>query len=238
VTKVTGWDNGLSQDYDKGLGRWFANRLGARQQLRQDFESHTMISVALANGGDSTKRRELDFYPTPPEVTHALMQFLEMKGLVCRDSLIWEPACGNGAMSSVLSEYADDVHSTDIRQTGFGIGGSDFLTSQFDCDAVITNPPFVLSEQFITHALCQSPIVAMLLKSQYWHAQKRVELFKKHSPAYVLPLTWRPDFLFDQRENGAKGAPTMEVHWTVWVDGDWDTKYRLLQKPIVKKATP
>jgi hypothetical protein len=38
VTKVTGWDNGLSQDYDKGLGRWFANRLGARQQLRQDFE--------------------------------------------------------------------------------------------------------------------------------------------------------------------------------------------------------
>ena len=38
MTKVTGWDNGLSQDYDKGLGRWFANRLGARQQLRQDFE--------------------------------------------------------------------------------------------------------------------------------------------------------------------------------------------------------
>ena len=36
--KVTGWDNGLCQDYDKGLGRWFANRLGARQQLRQDFK--------------------------------------------------------------------------------------------------------------------------------------------------------------------------------------------------------
>ncbi len=38
MTKVTGWDNGLSQDYDKGLGRWFADRLGARQQLRQDIE--------------------------------------------------------------------------------------------------------------------------------------------------------------------------------------------------------
>ena len=38
MTKVTGWGNGLSQDYDKGLGRWFADRLGARQQLRRDFE--------------------------------------------------------------------------------------------------------------------------------------------------------------------------------------------------------
>ena len=31
--KVTGWDNGLSQDYNRELGRWFADRLGARQQL-------------------------------------------------------------------------------------------------------------------------------------------------------------------------------------------------------------
>jgi hypothetical protein len=31
----TGWDNGLSQDYCKGLGQWLANRPGARQQLRE-----------------------------------------------------------------------------------------------------------------------------------------------------------------------------------------------------------
>jgi hypothetical protein len=34
---VTGWDNGLSQDYDRKLGTWFADRLGAREQLRRDF---------------------------------------------------------------------------------------------------------------------------------------------------------------------------------------------------------
>lgn len=34
---ATGWDNGLCQDYDKKLGKWFANRLGARQQLREMF---------------------------------------------------------------------------------------------------------------------------------------------------------------------------------------------------------
>lgn len=188
-------------------------------------------AISLANGGDQSKRRELDFYPTPPDATHALMLFLVKQGIIGSDSLVWEPACGNGAMSNVISDYVDDVHSTDIRHTGFGVGGTDFLSSQFDCDAVITNPPFALSEQFINHALNQAPVVAMLLKSQYWHAKRRIELFNKFSPAYVLPLTWRPDFLFDQRANGVRGAPTMEVHWTVWIEGNSDTKYRLLQKP-------
>ena len=34
----TGWDNGLSQDYDKKLGKWFADQPGARQQIREMFE--------------------------------------------------------------------------------------------------------------------------------------------------------------------------------------------------------
>ena len=191
-----------------------------------------MSAVALANGGDRSKRRELDFYPTPPDATHALMRFLAAKGAIKKDSLVWEPACGNGAMSNVIAEYVSDVYSTDIRQTGFGHGGLDFLGASFDCEAVITNPPFALSEQFIVHALTQAPVVAMLLKSQYWHAQRRIELFHQHQPAFVLPLTWRPDFLYDQRENGAKGAPTMEVCWTVWVDGDTETKYHLLRKNL------
>jgi hypothetical protein len=189
-----------------------------------------MSGVILANGGDQSKRRELDFYPTPPDATHALMKFLITNEITDKNSTVWEPACGNGAMSNVIAEYVNEVHSTDIRHTGFGVGGVDFLSEDFHCDAIITNPPFALSEQFIRHALKQARVVAMLLKSQYWHAQKRISLFDSFRPAYVLPLTWRPDFLFDQRTNGIKGAPTMEVHWTVWIEGDSDTKYRLLTK--------
>lgn len=33
--RVTGWDTGLSQDYDRGLAQWFASRLGAREDLRR-----------------------------------------------------------------------------------------------------------------------------------------------------------------------------------------------------------
>lgn len=200
-----------------------------------------MSAVALANGGDQSKRRELDFYPTPPEVTHALMQFIDEKGISAgtddnapylEDWNVWEPACGDGAMSKVLTQYVGHTYSTDIRETGFGIGGVDFLKdSPHGVDAIITNPPFNLSEEFIRHAVSGAPIVAMLLKSQYWHAAKRIGLFQKFPPAYVLPLTWRPDFLFDKREKGGKSAaPTMEVAWSLWVKGDTDTKYRILRK--------
>ena len=37
--KPTGWNNGLNQDYDKKLGRWFAERPGARQQLKETLET-------------------------------------------------------------------------------------------------------------------------------------------------------------------------------------------------------
>ena len=188
--------------------------------------------IQLTGAGSAEKRRELDFYPTPPEVTHALMQFLTSEGH--RPKTIWEPASGCGSMSSVLELYADYVYSSDIR-TGddvYGERGKDFLGSNMDyIDAIITNPPFALSEQFITHAIGQARLVAMMLKSQYWHAAKRLELFEKFPPSYVLAMTWRPDFLFDQRDNGKRAAPTMECHWTVWIQGESDTKYRLLKKP-------
>ena len=180
------------------------------------------LSTALINGPGKDKRRELDFYPTPPEVTHALMRFLEGETL----GTIWEPACGDGAMSDVLKQYCPDVRSSDIRETGYGEGGVDFLDALWKADAIITNPPFNKSQAFIEHALTLAPIVAMLVKSQYWHAKKRCGLFLKHPPAFVLPLTWRPDFM-----NGSRGgAPTMEVQWTVWIKGRHDTRYRILNK--------
>ena len=178
-----------------------------------------MQALNLANNSTTSSRRALDFYPTPPDVTHALMRFLEMP-----PCLILEPACGDGAMSEVLKSYNHDVISSDIRDTGYGNGGQDFLKASGYYDAIITNPPFNISEAFIRHALPQAHTVAMILKSQYWHAAKRKALFEEHPPAYVLPLTWRPDFMGGERG----GAPTMEVHWTVWIEGDTDTKYRLL----------
>jgi len=181
-----------------------------------------MEGLVLSNGSTKNKRRELDFYPTPPDVTAVLLTFLNLP----LNTKIWEPACGDGAMAEVIMECGYDVISSDIRHTGYGEGGIDFLTAHRECDAIITNPPFSESQKFINHAIGQADIVAMFFKSQYWHAAKRKELFDEHPPAYVLPLTWRPDFMNGERG----GAPTMDVLWTVWIEGTTDTRYRLLEK--------
>lgn len=131
-----------------------------------------MKALNLANSSTDNKRRELDYYPTPQDVTHALMRFLDLS-----PRTIWEPACGNGAMSDVLEQYGHTVISSDIRHTGYGEGGVDFLSASRKCDAVITNPPFNISENFIRHALANAKTIAMVLKSQYWHAKKRAALF-------------------------------------------------------------
>jgi len=175
-------------------------------------------NLQLTGGNNKADRRELDFYPTPKDVTAALLDFLKLP----IETIIWEPACGDYAMSSVMEQRGYCVIKTDIKH------GQDYFTTHEQADAIITNPPFNTSERFITKAIQEAKTVAMLVKSQYWHARKRASLFMQHPPEWVLPLTWRPDFL-----GGAKGgAPTMECIWTVWNrEYTGNAKYFPLLKP-------
>ncbi|MER9833421.1 class I SAM-dependent methyltransferase [Mesorhizobium sp. M0145] len=174
------------------------------------------------------KRKPADFYPTPHNVTAALMEFLKLD----LGTIAWEPACGNGAMADVLGHYlgTDAVWSSDLREDcGYGDAGVNFLTCDvnFKCDWIITNPPFNLAEAFIKRALLIAPNAAFLLKSQYWHAKSRIKLFETHPPAFILPLTWRPAFL--EKERGK--SPLMDVMWVVWMRDACETTYRLLTRP-------
>lgn len=184
-----------------------------------------MTHAQITGGGAAEKRRSLDFYPTPPDVTVALLDFLQLPEWFT----VREPAAGDGAMSRVLENRFHKVISEELAPEGYGTGGVDFLgpNSVARADAIITNPPFGLAEKFILTALQRAPVVAMLLKSQYWHAASRAYLFEQHPPAWILPLTWRPDFMNGERG----GAPTMEVQWTVWIKGQTDTRTRLLRRP-------
>lgn len=179
-----------------------------------------MKSSTITGGIGEHIRKELDYYPTPKECTIALMEFLKLS-----QQVIWEPACGDGHISMVLEKYGHTVVSTDIRNTGYGEGGVDYLTSNNKtCDAIITNPPFSLADKFIKKAINSVDTVALLLKAHYWNAKSRYELFNSRSPAYVLPLTWRPKF------HGI-GSPTMDFMWTVWLSGSNKCHYMPLLKP-------
>lgn len=174
----------------------------------------------LTGGNTYYKRVESDFYPTPPEATQALLDFLEIP----ENTLVWEPACGKGHMTRVMENNNLNVIGTDI------LTGTDFLTADMPdgVEWIITNPPFSLAERFIRKCGEHKKPFALLLKSQYWHAAKRYRLFVEFTPAYVLPLTWRPDFLFGARG----GASLMDVIWCVWLPyNEQATKYIPLEKP-------
>lgn len=171
-------------------------------------------------------RSGTDFYETPKNVTVALLRYLKLPA----DTRIYEPACGAGAISEVLKFYGYTVYSTDLHDTGYGTSGIDFLkVASTEADWIITNPPFSLAPEFIQKCISLGKPFALLLKSQFWHAKSRFPLFYQQRPTAVLPLTWRPDFLFGQKG----GAPTMECVWTVWQkDGVTVTEYDLLKKPF------
>ena len=181
--------------------------------------SNTLAS-RIVGGNSAFGRNKSDFYPTPPEATQALLDFLHIP----TSMRIWEPACGEGHMVEVMERNGFDVIGTDIQS------GTDFLTEEMPDGVgwIITNPPFSLAEDFIKKCSSHDVPFALLLKSQYWHAARRLSLFLDHPPMYVLPLTWRPDFTFKTR---GKGSPLMDVIWCVWDVHNAPTEYIPLPKP-------
>lgn len=62
------------------------------------------LGPAMVGGGPKAKRRALDYYPTPPEVTRALLR--EERNCIAsfaRDNRVWEPCGRGGAITFWLS---------------------------------------------------------------------------------------------------------------------------------------
>ena len=172
----------------------------------------------IVGSNPNKKRSALDFYPTPREVTVALLDFLKIP----KSTKIWEPACGQNHMVNVMRDFGYEVVCTDIQS------GVDFLTADLPegVEYIITNPPFNVAEDFIKRCIEHGKPFALLLKSQYWNAQKRTKLFKDHPPKFVLPCNWRPDFT-------GQGSSLMDMMWCVWGD-NYGLKFSLylpLEKP-------
>lgn len=182
-----------------------------------------LTSAQMIGGNSSSGRLEKDAYNTPENVTRALLSFISFS----KETKIWEPAAGIGKMAEVIESQGYPVVCSDIQDYGKGYETKNFYDfNKARADHVITNPPFILGEMFIRKCIeLDLELFCLLLKSTYWHASSRLELFNLYSPSYILPLTWRPDFK-------GLGAPTMEFSWVVWLKHDRETKYRPLEKPV------
>lgn len=83
------------------------------------MEEKKLFGSRVACGNSAYCRKKSDFYPTPWEVTQALLNFLELRP----GTRIWEPACGDGKMVDVLMRNGMAVAFSDISM------GVDFLTA-------------------------------------------------------------------------------------------------------------
>lgn len=163
-------------------------------------------------------KTSLDFFPTPPWATRALMRHvitMDVSGMTCL-----EPACGAGHMSNVLRGHFRKVRSSDIHDHGYERGHvRDFIIDPYDegsFDWVITNPPFNLSRQFILEALRVAKVgVAMFARTTLLETKRRYEeVFRVDPPSTYaqfverVPLT-RGRVLFNVGTASSYG-------WFVW----------------------
>jgi hypothetical protein len=174
-------------------------------------------------GSRKQPKDDLDYLPTPPWATRALMECVFPALNVSRANFttVHEPACGEGHMAEVLSEYFRSVSASDIHGYGYG-EVRDFLAPDchVDADWIITNPPFKdKAEQFTLKALEQARVGVVIFTQLRWlETIRRYErLFRDHPPTQIalfcerVPLhvgCWKPD-----------GSTATAYIWLVWIKG-------------------
>lgn len=165
-------------------------------------------------------RAAFDFYPTPPEATRALLSVEQF------DGGIWEPACGNGALSVELQVAGYEVISSDLINRGFGTPGVDFLRQTVArAKHIVTNPPYGrgLADCFIEHALrltaATGGSVVMLLDLLSLCHPSRHEFFVTNPPAMIYGLDELVCFPNGVRNEAMAANAWRRYCWAVWKPG-------------------
>ena len=189
-------------------------KIDKQQTLFNTTESRHELYRVLPTGtgnlarkiqGDNGDREENDFYPTPERATQELLERIDLSGVV------WECACGDGAISKLLPI---DTISTDLIDRGYGEPNVDFLKTHKKVDWIITNPPYSLATEFAKHAMTCADNVAFLCKIQFLEGVKRHEFFKKYPPKKVYVFSSRLKIY----KNGIKtnNSTMMCFAWFIW----------------------
>lgn len=173
---------------------------------------------------------DVDFFPTPAEPTIALMRWVNQQGIRLSDT-IWEPACGDGAISEVIETFDTSLRwpgqkyetfNTDLKQYGyekqdnqFDFLKKDLYGSKYDFRFdIITNPPYSYHREFIKQALLLARrYVIMLFPLTYMTPQNKRDLYQEYCKVTFLPLGFRPGFIMPGRTKPSKMKDYMWVMW-------------------------
>jgi hypothetical protein len=161
--------------------------------------------------------RGVDLYETPPPVVHALLAAEPLP-----PGVVWEPACGPGAIVRVLREAGHPVVATDLIDYGCpdSTGGIDFLKQQSAPEgvtAILTNPPYKHANEFVRLGLKLVPRVVLLLPLWFEAGVERSDIIDSGQLARVyvfrnrLPMMHRAGWTGPRIESSA-----MLLAWYIW----------------------
>jgi hypothetical protein len=213
----------LRKLYFDGMSAYALSRLSNKSINTINKYWEYIISEKEPSFFDTKKRQKMkvtqpnEFYATHPSVTRDL---LREENFHLR---ILEPACGCGCISEPLKENGYDVFSTDLIDRGYGNGGIDFLTTEFEKGAydIITNPPYTLFIPFLEKSIdiCHNK-VAMLLPLSFITTKQRSKLYHKFPPHTVYIYEDRiciaKNGLFEKYESVIN---PQQYAWYVWHKG-------------------
>ncbi len=197
-----------------------------------------MTGLLTGNKTATRAQRGDDFYASPYGALPPLL-VAEGKRL---PKVLWEPACGNGALVLPLRNRGYTVHATDKNDWGCpdSTGDVNFLTDVAERYrpegefGIVTNPPFGIIEDFVERAVKLSPYVALLCRLAFLESEGRMKWWQKvglrrvHLIAERLPMMHRHGydgpklsnagmcfawFIFEPRKRVSLQVP---VRWVSW----------------------
>jgi len=177
------------------------------------------------NAAAALEERGDDLYETPPEATRA---FLKAFGAWLPD-VIWEPACGPGAIVRELRAAGHVVIASDLvdyRDRGLT---DQLVNVDFEMErampgraqAIVTNPPYKRADHFVLRALELAPKVAMLLRLAFIANGLRVRgpVLDGGSLMAVCPFRSRLPMMHRDGWDGPRKGSQTDFAWFVWERG-------------------
>jgi hypothetical protein len=164
---------------------------------------------ALADRGN-------DLYETPAVAVEALLRAENLPGV------LWEPACGRGAITRLLRATGRQVYSTDLvdySSSDQDCAGWDFMMETqlpLGVEAIVTNPPFKNANEFVEKAIDLCPRVVMLLRLAFLESERRSPILDSVALARVHIFRKRLPQMHRDGWQGNFSNSGMAFAWFVW----------------------
>jgi len=173
-----------------------------RKAMYLSKRKHAMKKPKQNQPETPSQQQERDLFQTPAYAVDIIAPFLH--GL-----MIWEPAAGQGKLTErLMNPHGLNVISSDIQS------GVNFLTANtdFDFDAIVTNPPYSIKRKFYERCREIGKPFALLIPTDFagWTLGAL-----RNGCQWIIP-TRRIDYITPNGKSGKQSAAQFHSGWLTY----------------------